>query len=276
MVPTARCSWNVGGRLLWVGAVTVALLWFPAPARAGVGQASQAHLKADLATLLKRPASAVVAMHGFDLKGVRGVNGAAVGIYRSKNGKHTHAALVVYFKQRRKSMMTIVWLHGAKSVAPVALVDLAARRTKPRLSGYHGRYRSVRSLGKRGQWLKRPALLLETRSTYGGSAHRKLLVISLKPAQRPHRLGEVETRSVRIKLRRMGKGRVPYPRFKGTRVESIVFRRKGRDIEMVVTKRLVSTRYNRCRRPKPRREVFRLKKGRFQRLPTPSSSFKPC
>lgn len=254
----------------------MALLWLAAPARAGVGSATQASLKADLAKLLKRPASAVITMHGFDLKGVRGVYGGAVGMYRSQNGKYKHSALVVYFKQRRKAMMTIVWLHGGDSVAPVALVDLAARRTKPRFSGYHGRYRSLRSLGKRGRWLKRPALLVETRGTYGGTAHRKLYVISLKPAHRPRRLGEVDTRRVRIKLRRMGKGRAPYPRFKGTRVESIVFRRKGRAIEMVVMRRLVSTRYNLCRRPKPRREVYRLQKGRFKRLPAPRGPFRPC
>jgi len=239
---------------------------------AGVKDLQPSTLRADLAKVVGCPKGQVLSVRGFDVRGVRGVRGFSVGIYRKGGRAYRYAVVVIYFKQGGRSLITRVWLPGADSIAPTALVDLAARTSHPRLTGWHGAYGGRRSFGQRGHRLHSPALLVETRRSSGGHRERVLHVVSLKPAGTPAIMARVQTLSQYTDLassrgRSHGRRRAPLPRFSGDQATSITFNRNGRVVEMIVTKRRTSTRYNRCRRPKPYRIRFRLDHRSFRRLP---------
>lgn len=244
-------------------------------ARAGVAARAQSALRADLATLLRRPSRAVVRMRGVDLHGVRGVQGVSAGTYRSRDGRWTFGALVVYFRDHGATRMTKVSLGGADSVAVTGLVDLAAPVTRPRIAGVHGRYGGPRSLGRRGQRLLRPALLVETRQRHGGTATRTLHVISLAPAGRPRLLARLVTRREHAALRHPGRG-LRAPRYRGDAVVSVTFRHRGAIVEMLVARRRLLSRHSRCRVPKPRIVRYRLRGGRFRKQRSRTRPPRPC
>jgi hypothetical protein len=242
------------------GLAAVVVMLFPAVAQGySVRWRPKSELKADMAKLLRLPVGNVLTAQGYDLKGVRGCFGISLGTYRAKSSNWVRGVMVVYFKSRRGMRMTLRHLGAAKWVRPIKVVDLLGSRTRLTPRG-HLSY-TVQGPAGRIRW---PAVLVVSEGNIGSDRVQWTYIYSLSTPGQPVQMLRLTTLTRRAAKRSCP--RCPMPRYVGRRVEGMTFRRVKGSTELTVSERLISSRYDRCRRPSPTRTVYRAVKGRFRQI----------
>lgn len=250
---------------------TVLLLFMllPAPASAYPMSAwGKDSLKKDFARMRYTTADRVLELRAFDLSRARGVKGFTLGRGRVKGAKWIQGGLVIYFRSGKGYRMWGQGMGLARKVRPVALVDLARKQTVVSTGHHFWGSRTIKEPPGKVRW---PVLIVQAESLSGDRLEHETFIISLKTPTKPRLLLRLRTLS-RRQGEPKGKGR-KFARFAGTRVDGLRFiKRKGAP-QLQITEQRISTRYNRCKEPKPTPTLYLLKEGRFVRQPSkPGSS----
>lgn len=227
---------------------------------------SKTRLQHDFAARHFTTIDRVLEVRAVDLKRVPGVLGFTLGRHKSKDGKWTYAGVVVYAKcGKKKVCISGVRLNGADKVRGLALVDLSAKETRVSLGGGFSLGRQVKEPSRAA---RRPLLLVEIERTHGKHQTREVTMISLKEIKNAKRLLRVTTLSTT-------KGEAPTrgrrgrrSRFNGRRVTALRFlRAPGKQPQLEVFEKRISTRFNRCLQPKAEPIRYHLEGSRFVMQP---------
>ena len=222
-------------------------------------------LKKDFARVFFTKVAKVEELRVHDLKRVRGVVGFTLGRYRSKDGKWTYAGVVVYRRCGKKYCMSHQGLHGADKVRALGLLDLSVKKARfaPGLGTWLSRGGPIKEPPHRARW---PVLVVQTEQVHDDRKEQVVSLLSLKDPKRLARLLRLTTRSRQVGEPRKRGHR--YPRYAGNRVTMVrLIHPKGKAPRLEVLEVLISTRYDRCLKPKPVPVIYELKKGRFARMP---------
>ncbi len=210
----------------------------------------------------------VKSYHVYDLKSVRGVVGFVLGRTASRDGKWVYGSVTFYSRMGDRYMMAGVRLNAADKIRVFQVVDLSARETRfsPAMGAWFLVGHRVKEPQRRA---RRPLLVVETKTCRQSRCWREMIFISLKDPKHPKKLLTFTTRSVSTppKATAWKKGMVRrprYPRFSGNRVVSVRLQKKrGAKPTLEISRAMISTRFDRGRRPQPRIECYTLKSGRF-------------
>jgi hypothetical protein len=203
----------------------------------------------------------------YDLKQARGVLGFTLGRFRSKNGRWSRGGMVVYRPCGKKVCFSSMALETASKVRAVRLVDLSAKEDRIAFgtgSWFPPRRGRVKEPPKRARW---PVLVVQTEHLSDDQRlKRQLYLVSLKDPDQPAVLVSLTTLSTR--KGEIGRTRRGFRRFNGTKVTGLrLVRERGKPLRMEVTEERISTRFNRCKKPKPVPVVYEMKEGRFVQQP---------
>lgn len=245
--------------------VLVCLMLALAPPAAGYPMSAwnKKSLTSDFARMRYTTADRVVELRAFDLKLAPGVKGFTLGRSRVKDGTWVHGGVVIYYNSGKGYRMWAQGMGGARKVRPLALVDLVAAETVVPTNAHFWGTRSVKEPTRRARW---PVLIVQSESLHGSRLKHETFLISLKEPKKPRLLFRLVTLSRRQGTPRAKGGR--YPRFAGTRVGALRFvKKKNTAPALLITETRISTRFNRCKAPKPVPTRYLLQKGRFVKQP---------
>ncbi len=252
--------------------VTGALVAVGAPAEATPLTAwNRSSLKQQFANLHHTTLKQVEELHVYDLKRVRGVVGFTLGRHRSKNGKYSYGGVAIYTTCGKKICISSMALHTASKVRGLSLLDLSAKQTRiapGRGSWFVSRRGRMEEPPRRA---RRPVLAVQSEVVHDGHQKQTVYLISLENPERPRELVRLTTLSTQkgaVPEKRHPKMRRGPRRFNGTRVTDLRFvKERGKPPRLEVMEKRISTRFNRCKEPKPVPIIYKFKEGRFVQQP---------